>query len=440
VDHEDLKVLGEALRRIRQEKGLRLRDLQDENISIATLSCIERGVATVKQRNRDYYLKLLGLDPGDVPRLIGKEQESQKDLVKDLLLMEKKINLSCPHKALAKLKQLHREQSGPILGVIRYLIGLAHLKKGSWKMAEKYFNLALKLYDPRSNIKAGSLKELGRIAFKRDNDLRRALDYVEEGLASFVEDGERQELKYYLEINKVSYMEKLYMVDDALRALENLWQSINKITNIEIILNMYEIRARLLNWKGKHDQALQYGEKGLAIAADNEAHERAVELATVCGDILADDGQLDDGKRYYMMALEMDNLITKKYLLITTHTHLGKLYTITGQWEKAYSELQLATEIGRKYNDAHRYCLALKALGDYYLAREAHEESIEPYTKAMTIAEKHGYNNIRERILVYLSECYKVTGNTEKYIELMGTLQVQLRLIHGGGVRYVQSL
>ncbi len=39
----DINELGEVIRKVRKERGLRLNDLADDNISQATISNIERG-------------------------------------------------------------------------------------------------------------------------------------------------------------------------------------------------------------------------------------------------------------------------------------------------------------------------------------------------------------------------------------------------------------
>jgi cytoskeletal protein RodZ len=42
-----IQELGEIIRKIRKQRGLRLEDLADDNISVATISNVERGVPHV---------------------------------------------------------------------------------------------------------------------------------------------------------------------------------------------------------------------------------------------------------------------------------------------------------------------------------------------------------------------------------------------------------
>ncbi|MGA9173707.1 MAG: helix-turn-helix transcriptional regulator, partial [Thermoactinomyces sp.] len=93
MNAQDLKALGEALRRIRKEKGFRLKDLEDHRISFATISSIERGVPTVKPQNRIYYCQKLGFDIADIPSLINKERGNRSQIENLLFLIETCINL-----------------------------------------------------------------------------------------------------------------------------------------------------------------------------------------------------------------------------------------------------------------------------------------------------------------------------------------------------------
>ncbi|MRG29504.1 tetratricopeptide repeat protein [Laceyella tengchongensis] len=84
-------------------------------------------------------------------------------------------------------------------------------------------------------------------------------------------------------------------------------------------------------------------------------------------------------KDYFLLALEMEDYISKEYLLVSTHTQLGKLYMEQKEWEMAKQHLETAVEIGSNSNDEFRYIEALEALGDYFLKQGKVEEAIYPY-------------------------------------------------------------
>jgi tetratricopeptide (TPR) repeat protein len=321
------------------------------------------------------------------------------------------------------------------MDMILFLKGLCYVKKNNLKTAEKFIQQSIDIIDANknafsdSNLKSACLNELGRIYYTRDNNLNKALDYTNKGLKAFKENGDRQDVRYELLIGKVLYLEKLYRTDEALQTLDELWQSIQLINRLDVKLNMYELKASLLNQKKKYQKALIYAKEGLNIARANGTHEQAVRLLTVWGNILQNAGDYQSAENCYQLALRLENkLKDKKYVLVSTLTQLGKLYSKMGNWEQAFTSLSMAVARGKKYNDAHRYCESLMALGDYYLETNQFEKAIEPYNDALSIANQYNFSRQKEKVLLNLSECWKKIGNTEKYVALLDELQAELRL------------
>ncbi|MGA8943336.1 MAG: helix-turn-helix transcriptional regulator [Thermoactinomyces sp.] len=433
MNKDDLKAFGEALRKIRKKRGLRLKDLEDEHISFATISSIERGVPTVKPQNRLYYCQKLGYDVSRIPELIRQENETHNQLKVLLFLIETCINLDCDG-ALERLRELKKQCKGQYLDVILYLKGLCYVKKNKLKRAEKYFLQSIQFIEEKnisteSNIKSACLYELGKIYYLRDNNLSKAMEYNNQGLKAFKPGDQRNDVKYYLSIAKVSYLEKMYRTDEALQILNELWNEMQQINSLEIKLHMYQLKATLLNQKKETEKALQYVREGLYIARSNSSHEQAVELLTVWGNILQNANDFQSAENCYQLALRLENkLKDKKYLLVSTLTQLGKLYGKMNRWQEAYEKLSDAVSRGKQYNDAHRYCESLMALGDYYLEKNQFQHAVSPYNEALKVASSYNFSRLKEKSLLNLSECWKILGNKEKYIDMLDKLQMQLRM------------
>ncbi|MFD1425567.1 transcriptional regulator with XRE-family HTH domain [Kroppenstedtia sanguinis] len=62
--------VGEIIGKIRRERGLRLEDLADENISPATISNLERGASHVRQEKMSYLLKKLDIPLERLPEML----------------------------------------------------------------------------------------------------------------------------------------------------------------------------------------------------------------------------------------------------------------------------------------------------------------------------------------------------------------------------------
>ena len=429
----DLKVLGEALRKVRKKRGLRLKDLEDEQISFATISSIERGVPTVKPQNRLYYCQKLGFDASQIPSLIRQENDERNQIENLLFLIETCIRLDCDA-ALKQIRKLQTQCKDDYMDMVCYLKGLCYVKKNKLKKAESFFLQSIDMIEKKNsstepNIKSACLYELGQIYYHRDNQLYKALDYNEQGLNAFQPGKNRSDLYDFLMIAKVTYLEKLYRIDEALQTLSDLWTQIEQINSLEVKLYMYELKASLLNQKKKYDEALQYAREGLHIARTNGAHEQAVELLTVWGNILQNAKDYHTAENCYQLALRLESkLKDKKVLLVSTLTQLGKLYNKMNKSREAYVSLSTAVERGKKYNDAHRYCESLMALGDYYIGSEQYQKAISPYDEALHIASSYNFTRQIEKALLNLSECWKKLGDKEKYIKTLDELQKQLRL------------
>lgn len=433
MNKDDLKAFGEALRKIRKKRGLRLKDLEDEHISFATISSIERGIPTVKPQNRLYYCQKLGYNVSQIPELIDQENETHNQIKVLLFLIETCINLDCDG-ALERLRGLQKQCKGQYMDVILYLKGLCYVKKNKLKRAEKYLLQSIQFIEEKnisteSNIKSACLYELGQIYYLRDNDLDKALEVNNQGLKAFKPGNHRTDVKHFLSIAKVSYLEKMYRTDEALQVLNELWNEIQQIHSLEVKLYMYELKAKLLNQKKETSQALQYAREGLYIARTNGTHERAVELLTVWGNILQNANDFQSAENCYQLALRLENkLKDKKFLLVSTLTQLGKLYGKMNRWQEAYESLSNAVARGKQYNDAHRYCESLMALGDYYLENNQFQPAISPYNEALKIANSYNFSRLKEKSLLNLSECWKKLGSKEKYLEMLDKLQMQLRM------------
>lgn len=429
----DLKVLGEALRKVRKKRGLRLIDLEDEQISFATISSIERGVPTVKPQNRIYYCQKLGFDVSQIPSLIHQENDERNKIENLLFLIETGIRLDCDA-ALEQLRKLQTKCKDYYKDRICYLKGLCYVRKNKLKKAESFFLQSVDTIEKKNsstdlNIKSACFYELGKIYYLRDHQLYKALEYNEQGLNTFHPGQSRPDLYDFLMIAKITYLEKLYRTDEALQILNDLWVRIEQINSLEVKLYMYELKASLLNQKKKTDEALKYAREGLHIARTNGAHEQAAELLTVWGNILQNANDYHTAENCYQLALRLENkLKDKKVLLVSTLTQLGKLYNKMNKSREAYASLSTAVERGKKYNDAHRYCESLMALGDYYITNKQYQKAISPYDEALRIASSYNYTRLIEKALLNLSECWKKIGNKEKYVTLLDELQRQLRL------------
>lgn len=429
------KEMGHALRSIRKQKGLRIADLVETGLSSATISFIEQG-KVVKETKLQRYCEKLDIDPTQFPNLVEHQQKSNAQLHMHLSLIESQIQLHLEDGALlAELRKL--EKQGEMLSFVYFLKGLYYFNRKKWDQAQKYFErvveTATKQKDFRSNLIASAYKELARISFFQKNDLKSSLHFVQLGLDRYNPNGDRREIQFFLIIGKVIYLEKLNRIDEALHILNELWNKHSSISNLEILLNMYEIKASLLNRKKEFDEAIKYAIEGYKLASKNKSYRRAVELLTIWGNILTNLKDYSNAEQIYLLALEFKKKkkIHGNNLFVSTYTHLGLLYSKQNEIEKSRDYFEKAVKEGKQSKDAPRYCVALMSFADFELTQRRFPSAVIYYEEAKTLAKEYHLENYLEVILVHLADCWKKAGDKNRYI--LSLEEIQKLLLDKGG-------
>ncbi|WP_187118684.1 tetratricopeptide repeat protein [Risungbinella massiliensis] len=243
----------------------------------------------------------------------------------------------------------------------------------------------------------------------------------------------RPDALHTLLVSKASYLEKLECYEDAQNVLDILWEEEEKISKMDVRLNMYEIQSNILNVQGLHEKARDWASQGIQLARWNSSFDCLVELLTVLGDICINLGKYDDAEKSYLLALSLEERVKKKYLLITTNTQLGILYLSQSDKKKAKKYLETATKLCGK--DMFRSVAAFSALGEYYLSIDHPKEAESVLIQAFEFAKKLDQDAIKKDILVQLGQCTQKIdkGKFIKYLENSFRLDVQLRKKKRGG-------
>ena len=314
--------IGGIIRRVRKRRRLRLEDLADENISPATISNLERGVPHVKQDKLDYLLDKLGISMDQIPELILEEKEELKNLKFQLFSCESLVSIGKPDNALEKLSQLEVEDTHPHAALYHYIQGKSYRSKKNWKKAERSLYQAVRIgSQTRSDLEAAAFNELSLCSYYQ-NRLEQALKYAESGIASFEDTGERPQIKYLLRRNKAIYLERLGRLGEAMKVVNEAWEWLPQIEQIETKLSFYWLQSELSRRTGVWDQAVHYAETGLELARLNQHYSMMFDFWTVLANTAM---KLEDWKRAehcFSMALELkDQLPEQDEKKVHYHLH-----------------------------------------------------------------------------------------------------------------------
>lgn len=127
----ELQEIGEIIRKIRKQRGLRLEDLADNNISPATISNIERGVPHVSMDKALYLLDKLKIETSQIPFLLMEEENELRNVELELEMVESLWKLKQYDKAMDKIEHLNLEDNHPLAATAAYLKGKCFVKRGT---------------------------------------------------------------------------------------------------------------------------------------------------------------------------------------------------------------------------------------------------------------------------------------------------------------------
>lgn len=441
------KILGAKLKARRKERKESMESLADEFISAATIGNIERGLPNVTEEKMEYYAKKIGMS-GELFGIISEAEQKEKELEAELLYLEDIISADIDNsleRLEGELNFLKRDSR--LSSLYHYLLGRCYFgkrKKNSpimLRKAEKHYSEVLDILEKNpelnhTNLQAASLNEQGRIYYHL-HDVEKALEYTENGIKAFVENGQRQENIYFLLLNKANYLEQLNRDELSLKTLEELWERLSAIDGTKVltligldaILQMYFIFAGVLTKSKHYKSALQFADEGVRIARINGRFDKLVMLWISIGEIHESMKDTTEAEKYYLKALSIREKVDDQDIFDAL-TSLGKLYMAKQEYEKSHSYISEAFSIANKNKDELAMLDSLILLGNCYHEQRQFQKAINPLQKAFDLADK--YKLIQKQHEVILGLCYgykKIEDHTSymQCLEKMFELQAHLR-------------
>ncbi|MBD1373417.1 hypothetical protein IC620_13765 [Hazenella sp. IB182357] len=443
-DHLDRVEMGKYIRAIRGEKGYKIGNLMEKGLSAATISNIERGVVTVSQASIETYCQKLNIDMEKMFESIQKidtefELKQAKLRAIESIIVHAKNGAK---KGLKMLDELSLSKTDPLFPTAQYIRGKCLIRLQSWFKAKTALQQAIRAIGLNPdwnyyNIESSTYYELGRSYFY-ENEYEQALTQIEMGTNAFVKNDGREFTQYNLPILKVFCLEKLERHGEALKTLVEVWQYMDQIDDMRLIVNMYDKRASLLIKMNLHNEAIDFVLEGIEKARRNELTDRAFELWISAGQIYDYLGQYSDAMIAINSALEMREAITNSSLLIDAYTELGRIKLRNDHISEAIKQLKVAVKYGSRRKDETRLIQTHIALADCYVYKLDLDNALSHYQTALETI-KTRKMTIQERDLTW-KICYCIeqmdhTGIHKKYLQNMHKHLVSLMHDLEGGVK-----
>ncbi|SDZ01253.1 tetratricopeptide repeat protein [Thermoactinomyces sp. DSM 45892] len=387
------KEIGQLIRKLRNEQGLRLRDLGDGEASSSTISKVERGVGKFKLDRVVYLLEKLGVPLANISDILDQERKNTSLIEIQLRSVETLLRFGQYKKALYHLERKSINEAHYLAPTYYYLKGKCLIGFGNLDQAEKTFLHTIKLLEDESkedNIEAACYAEL---SFCKDcqNDIQEALCLTDKGISSFVPDGDRQHIIYALYLNKSLYCYKMNKSEGIL-ALDYLESSLDQIQDPNVQLVYYWLKASHTRKSGKLTEALQYAEKGLRLAGMAKSYNMMLEFWLCIGDCFFSMGNFEEAEHHFELALEFDEKqINRPEAVSFIYLKLGKLYLEQKLWDKALPFVSKACKTATDNNDAHSLVHALLLSGDIALNLDNHSSAVQYYQQAQVLSHQHSF-------------------------------------------------
>ncbi|PTM60024.1 helix-turn-helix protein [Desmospora activa DSM 45169] len=421
--------VGELIRKVRKERGLRLEDLADTNISPATISNIERGLPHVNTQKIDYLLTKLNVSMTDLQQMMANNQSEQEEIAHRLIAAETLIDLGYPH--LAEEWVEHTPDDQHPLAVKGYHIkGRLAMERTDWKKGERWLHQALRLAkeDSDTNQIIQSHLELARFYF-RLSEWSQSLHHADSGLEVHPpeEDGE---IRGELLLLRALTLEVTNRRAECLQTVRQAWES-GSLGSPSTQLEWYRLHGEIMRYTGLLEEAGRIAAEGLQLAHRYRDRQALFRLWALSGKIQMDQRNWLQAEISLRTALAWESVISDPKRMASIHIGLGQTYTELNRHEDARLWLHKAVEYSSSCDDPRPLAQALLALGDHYWARGDHQQAASQYQSALERSQEHQLLQLEHDALFHLVQLQEQLGDEQFAHNMRQLYELQKKMRNG---------
>lgn len=417
--------LGAIIRKRRKELGLTLSDLATDNLSVPTISNIERGISNVNRQKLDYIMERLQLTGDLIENMSSAKVQEQKLLDRKVTIIRSLIELKLYDQARTALQELEQKDSirerPEYEATVHLLKGTLYRKQESWKRADSALMKAIQRaqeseIDTRTNIVAEAYHVLSFCAFYSDQDYKKAAHYADEALNAFDEDGDRPFLKGRILCDKATYYFHMERYASAYKYVMNAQKICQRTHDLRGLVYTYNLEGMILGQQGLHDESIDAYIRAIRILCIKGPD---LDLASIVYLNLGETHQLKDeyeeAHTCYHIALQAGKKTGNKMLLAATHTALGKLYYERGDYDRAREYTTYATEFSQYSRPKSEYLQLLLLRAKIALKLSIKEEFISTCQEGIALAQQTNLPAREKEFTYILAQYYDNKGDKKKF-------------------------
>ena len=398
----------EAIKKLRKEQNMTLKELAGDRITAAQISHIERDKSHTSQELLEYLADKLGVSVDYL--LETKEMQSKK--ITDNLILKSEIYIKCDELEEAEeqineiIKVCKNYKLTENYGKCNNLLAEIYCKRGDYSSAVYYYEKALYYFIKNEDkediyncyVSIGDIYGLDKFHKGALTHYMFAKEVLEE---SNIEDGDIYK-ELYSKISK-SYM-NLKQPQKALEFMEKI-DRIDNEDNVKEEVNILVMKAKGLLSVGKYVESKECFNKALEIIKKEENKNRLAQVYLTMSNIYSEIGDVDKHLEYSQKVYNITKRDENKYMMESLFNMIES-YVQKGEYEMAKKYCKLALVSSIKNKDKYYEYKSLKFYSDMYKNQDEVETAIDYLNKCITIANNLQDSKILANLYIELGKLY----------------------------------
>lgn len=413
--------LGETIRSYRKERGLRLEDLADDQISVSTISNIERGYSHVKEEKVKYLLEKLGIDFHQLNALETKQKQKDDLYLLELKAVETWIASGNSKRAWEWLKKNRLTETHALAHFYHFTKGKYYFSLQEYEKAISEYQMVLRLTKAahvHHPIELECYREICQSLYLL-GCYEQSLEVADRGI-EWVQEGEQRKKSKDAELTlaglRVLCLIRLERMNEAYYFFSSFWSEVSFIRSSYLIIQLYMGKARLSRSLGLNKEAMNLLEEAIRWCDTNGEHSLACQCWLELANLYHEQGLIEFADVAYRTALALEEKIKERSLVLQAYLEYGLFYLKEQQYEEAKEKIEQVVFLGKRWNDPTSLSKAYMYLGDLLVEQNQLEGGLNQYLQAKEVAKK-GSVDVRLMVWERLAETYRQLKDDQKFMD-----------------------
>lgn len=422
--------VGELIRRKRKELGLTLQDLAGPELSVPTISNIERGVTRhISREKLDYLLSKMGLTQSELIKLEQETAEQEEHFVIKLDQVNALILNGCYSEAEQQIKVLEREEKkkGNPIHFCRLILlrGKNYMYQKKYDRAEWEFHNTIRRCEEmeipsETNLVSETYGNLGYIAYYQNN-FDAAIRYTSEALNTFNPDGEKPYMKGRQLHNLALYYERIGKANQAYGLTSEALAIADEHNDYSSLISIYILKATIQQnyYSVSHAvKTLKEAQKFLHLTNDPKLTGT---LWHNLGEGYFHLENYDMAEQCFATSVAIREKHLDRVYLIRSYIFLGRIATKRGSYTKGKKFLRQATELAEKANNPKYLIESLLLLTHIFLATKERSDALETLKRAFHLAKTYSFTKELKEATILLAQFHE-KQDKDQFLKYIGEL------------------